>query len=158
MGHKSVTRRMATAEVSPTCTFCLESQLCRNKKIQLNNCSVRLGVFRSAVFYSCKVTLTFHQYWSHRYHCHCRCYCYKQYCRYCCQQWSYHCDHYCCDRYNCRCCRQCCCRCCQFHVANDVVTFMLTVGISNAGEIAVLILVAVNIVDAAFNCVVGRAA
>ena len=46
----------------------------------------------------------------------------------------------------------------NFIVANDVVTFILTVGISNAGEIAVLILVAVNIVDAAFNCVVGRAA
>ena len=46
----------------------------------------------------------------------------------------------------------------NFIVANDVVTFILTVGISNAGEIAVLILVAVNIVDAAFNCVVGRTA
>ena len=46
----------------------------------------------------------------------------------------------------------------NFIVANDVVTFIFTVGISNAGEIAVLILVAVNIVDAAFNCVVGRAA
>ena len=46
----------------------------------------------------------------------------------------------------------------NFIVANDVVTFILTVGISNAGEIALLILVAVNIVDAAFNCVVGRAA
>ena len=46
----------------------------------------------------------------------------------------------------------------NFIVANDVVTFILTVGIGNAGEIAVLILVAVNIVDAAFNCVVGRAA
>ena len=38
-------------------------------------------------------------------------------------------------------------------VANDVVTFIFTVGISNAGDIAVLILVAVNIVDAAFSCV-----
>ena len=46
----------------------------------------------------------------------------------------------------------------NFIVANDVVTFILTVGISNAGEIAVLILVAVIIVDAAFNCVVGSAA
>ena len=46
----------------------------------------------------------------------------------------------------------------NFIVANDVVTFIVTVGIGNAGEIAVLILVAVNIVDAAFNCVVGRAA
>ena len=46
----------------------------------------------------------------------------------------------------------------NFIVAYDVVTFILTVGIGNAGEIAVLILVAVNIVDAAFNCVVGRAA
>ena len=46
----------------------------------------------------------------------------------------------------------------NFIVANDVVTFILTVGISNAGEIAVLILFTVNIVDAAFNCVVGRAA
>ena len=41
----------------------------------------------------------------------------------------------------------------NFIVANDVVTFIFTVGISNAGEIAVLILVAVNIVDAAFSCV-----
>ena len=46
----------------------------------------------------------------------------------------------------------------NFIVANNVVTFIFTVGISNAGEIAVLILVAVNIVDAAFNCVVGSAA
>ena len=41
----------------------------------------------------------------------------------------------------------------NFIVANDVVTFIFTVGISNAGDIAVLILVAVNIVDAAFSCV-----
>ena len=41
----------------------------------------------------------------------------------------------------------------NFIVANDVVTFIFTVGISNAGEIAVLILVAVSIVDAAFSCV-----
>ena len=46
----------------------------------------------------------------------------------------------------------------NFIVANDVVTFIFTVGIGNAGEIAVLILVAVNIVGAAFNCVVGSAA
>ena len=46
----------------------------------------------------------------------------------------------------------------NFIVANDVVAFIFTVGISNAGKIGVLILVAVNIVDAAFNCVVGRAA
>ena len=46
----------------------------------------------------------------------------------------------------------------NFIVANDVVTFIFTVGISNAGEIAVLILVVVNIVDAAFNCVFGSAA
>ena len=41
----------------------------------------------------------------------------------------------------------------NFIVANDVVTFIFTVGISNAGGIAVLILVTVNIVDAAFSCV-----
>ena len=41
----------------------------------------------------------------------------------------------------------------NFIVANDVVTFIFTVGISNAGGIAVLIPVAVNIVDAAFSCV-----
>ena len=46
----------------------------------------------------------------------------------------------------------------NFIVANDVVTLIFTVRISNAGEIAVLILVAVNIVDAACNCVVGSAA
>ena len=41
----------------------------------------------------------------------------------------------------------------NFIVANDVVTFIFTVGISNAGGIAALILIAVNIVDAAFSCV-----
>ena len=46
----------------------------------------------------------------------------------------------------------------NFIVANDVVTLIFTVRISNAGEIAVLILVAVSIVDAAYNCVVGSAA
>ena len=39
-----------------------------------------------------------------------------------------------------------------------VVTFIFTVEISNAGEIAVLTLVAVNNVDAAFSCVAGSAA
>ena len=41
--------------------------------------------------------------------------------------------------------------------ANDVVTFIFTVGISNTVENAILILVAANIVDAAFNCIVGSA-
>ena len=41
--------------------------------------------------------------------------------------------------------------------ANDVVTFIFTVGISNTVENAILILVAANIVDAGFNCIVGSA-
>ena len=45
----------------------------------------------------------------------------------------------------------------SFIAANDVVTFIFTAGISNTVEIATLILVAANIVDAAFKCVVGSA-
>ena len=45
----------------------------------------------------------------------------------------------------------------SFIAANDVVTFIFTVGISNTVEIATLILVAANIVDAAFKCNVGSA-